>query len=85
MEGLGKAGSAGLASSDGKKAVRSPNGPSLGRKRPKWAAVGGKIVSPPRIEHMTLFAHNGKLTAREFVQSQWMCNCGATGSGRFIT
>jgi predicted glutamine amidotransferase len=47
--------------------------------------VGGKIVSPPRIQHMTLFAHNGKLTAREFMQSQWMCNCRATGSGRFIT
>ena len=68
-----------------KKAVRSPNGPSLGRKRPKWAAVSGKVVSPPRIRHMILFAHNSKLTGRVGVQSQGMCSVDATGSVAFIT
>jgi hypothetical protein len=63
---------------DGKKAVRSPNGPSLGRKRPKWAAVVVRSSVHRAIRHMTLFAHNGKLTARRFVQCRWMCSGGAT-------
>ena len=56
-----------------KKAVRSPNGPSLGRKRPKWAAVSVQVVSPPRNPTYDPVRSQQQVNGPRLATKQWGC------------